>query len=104
MKGPGKGISNNPAGKPKGTPNKAGRDLKERIAELLEGQFDRFTEAMAGLNDKDYVKAYTEIMPFALPKMASAQLTIDTNEEDKRTVRDLFPDELKDDQSESSAP
>lgn len=94
----------NPNGRPKGSPNKAGRELKERIAELLEGQFDRFTEAMAGLNDRDYVKAYTEIMPFALPKMASAQLTIETTEEEKRTVRDLFPDELKDDQSEPETP
>lgn len=104
MKGPGKGHTNNPNGRPTGSTNKVGADLKQRIADLLNDKFDDFNLALDGLEDKDLVKAYTDLVPFAVPKMATASLTIESTEEAKKTVRDLFPDTItvKDGQSESS--
>lgn len=94
------GMCNNPNGRPKGSIDKVSRDLKQRIADLLDNKFDRFNEALDSLDDKEMVKAYTDLVPFAVPKMASASLIIDT-ESIKKTVHDLFPDELKDGEPES---
>lgn len=96
-----KGRTNNPAGKPPGTQNKVGADRKKAIAEILESKADRFSTAMESLDDKEFVKAYIDLLAYNIPKMASAHLDIETNEDAKKTVHDLFPDELKDGESES---
>jgi len=89
-----KGRTNNPNGRPIGSTNKVSADLKQRIADLLDEKFDRFNEALNSLDDKEMVKAYTDLVPFAVPKMASASVTIESIEEVKKSVNDLFPDQL----------
>jgi hypothetical protein len=96
-----KGRTNNPNGRPIGATNKVGSDLKQRIADLLNDKFDAFNTALDGLDDRDLVRAYTDLVPFAVPKMATAQVNIETIEAIKKTVSDLFPDEVKDGESES---
>lgn len=41
-KGPGKGNTNNPYGRPKGAKDKISKEVKERIAEFVAGNFEEF--------------------------------------------------------------
>ena len=63
-KGPGKGVSNNPAGKPKGTQNGTTKSLKEFYVSLLEDNRDKMKEALKKLSEKDsfqYLQAMDKI-------------------------------------------
>jgi hypothetical protein len=102
MRGPGKGNSGNPAGKPPGTKNKVGADVKKAIAQILENKGDEFNLALGRLEDKDFVRAYIDLLPYNIPKMATANLTIESIEEAKKTVHDLFPESIDNGQSEST--
>jgi len=84
---------NNPNGRPIGAKNKVGAELKERIAQFLEDKFADFSLLWDGLDDKDKARIYVDVIPYAVPKMASTAVTIDT-EQTKKTVNDLFPDTL----------
>lgn len=93
MQGPGKGRTNNPHGRPLGSKNVAGAELKERISKFLNDKFDDFSSLWDGLDDKDKARIYVDVIPYVVPKMAAASVTIDA-EATKKTIADLFPDSL----------
>jgi hypothetical protein len=90
---PPKGKVNNPNGRPIGAKNKVGADLKERISKFLNDKFDDFSELWDGLEAKDKARIYVDVIPYVVPKMASANVTFDTDQV-KKTINDLFPDSL----------
>jgi hypothetical protein len=99
--GPPKGTINNPNGRPAGSQNKATRVFKEWIASFIDSKIDDFSEVYDRLDDKDKAKVMIDLLAYVTPKMASASMIIETIDDAKKTVHDLFPDELKDDQPES---
>ncbi len=66
-----KGKSGNPAGKKAGTKNKAGAKVKEIIEGILTepANAERLKTEFASLKGRDFVKAYTELAPYVIPKM-----------------------------------
>ena len=70
-RGPGKGNTNNPNGRPKGTPNKTTKEMREVFAVIMSGQIDRIREALDNLYEADpikYLDILNKYMPYYMPK------------------------------------
>lgn len=92
MKGPGKGHTNNPKGKPKGATNKENRLTRELITRLIEDNWDLLIADIQKLDSKERVKALTDLMKYSLPALSAVQADISTITEEKiAKVRALFP-------------
>lgn len=63
-----KGITNNPNGRPKGTPNRTTAELREMITTLFESKYEDFTNALDELEAKEKVDAYIKLMSYIIPK------------------------------------
>lgn len=74
-------------GRKAGTPNKVKYDLRQKIKEFAE---DNFEEVIAAWNcitePKDKVKAYIDLCTYALPKLQAVQL--DAHVSTKSSVED----------------
>ena len=67
---PAKGVSNNPAGKPKGTQNRTTKTTREALKKALAGHIKALPQYLDKIeNPKDKVDALAKILPYILPKM-----------------------------------
>lgn len=57
-------------GRAKGTPNKATTDLKTWVASILDGGRDRFVKSLDGLEPSEYIRVFTGLLNYVLPKQA----------------------------------
>lgn len=73
-----KGQTNNPAGRPKGAVNKTSAAIRERITAFLDANFDQVQKDFESpeLSVRDKLKFYTELLPYAVPKLQSTTLDI----------------------------
>lgn len=55
-------------GRAKGTPNKVTTDLKTWVASILDGGRDKFVESLDGLEPSEYVRVFTALLNYVLPK------------------------------------
>ena len=69
-----KGQSGNPDGRRKGAANKVTTELRERIKDFLEGQWDKISRDFNTLEPKDRVAHFERLLQFILPRMASMDL------------------------------
>ena len=69
-----KGQTNNPAGRPKGSINKANKELREMIKDFLTENLENFQEEFANLDTKDKLKFIADILPYGLPKYQPAEM------------------------------
>lgn len=63
-----KGISGNPNGRRIGSKNKAGSELRERIAGFLTDHFQTLVEDFQSLPPQDRHKIFTSLLPYCLGK------------------------------------
>jgi len=63
-------------GRVKGTPNKATAELKDRLKQFLDLNFDPAVEAYLRLDDKDKVLLYEKFLTYALPKQSAGTMTV----------------------------
>lgn len=73
-----KGNKYNPAGRPKGTANKATTQAREAIASFVEGNVDRLTgwlDQIADDNPRDAFQAFMAVVEYHIPKLARSELT-----------------------------
>jgi hypothetical protein len=71
MKGPGKGKTNNPKGKPKGALNRTTKESKELLEQVLLGQVDNINSALIKVLKDDpakYLDACSKLFNYVLPK------------------------------------
>jgi hypothetical protein len=71
MRGPGKGKTNNPNGRPKGVPNRTTQEAKELLEQIMFGQIENINEALNNLKEKDYSRyldACSKLFTYVLPK------------------------------------
>jgi Family of unknown function (DUF5681) len=66
-----KGNSGNPLGRPKGSKNKAGEELRNLISHFLEPRFAGIVKDYKSLSPRDRIKVYTNLLQFALTKLQS---------------------------------
>lgn len=90
-----KGRSGNPNGRPKGSQNKTTDELRQRITELLESQFDSVIKDLAALEPKDRVNAWLRLLEFGLPKLQRSEIIQEPEaEENQFDYSKLTDDEL----------
>lgn len=82
------------AGRKKGTPNKMTKERREVLAKFLDDKFEEFKDAWDAIDDP-YKKCsiYTDLIPFATPKLQSIELK-------EQAGRKTFEDELDELQGE----
>jgi hypothetical protein len=70
-----KGKVNNPSGRPTGAANKVSASVKSRIVSFVEEDFDGYMQRIKTLDDKDYIKAMTELIKLVVPRPLNEEET-----------------------------
>jgi len=71
MRGPGKGKTNNPNGRAKGSQNRTTKEAKEFLEYVMFGQLENMQMALNELKSKDnarYLDACSKLFSYVLPK------------------------------------
>ncbi len=70
MRGPGKGKTNNPKGRTKGSPNRTTKEAKEFLEFVMFGQLDNINAAFEALKKEPhkYIDAYSKMFGYVMPK------------------------------------
>ena len=63
-----KGKTNNPNGRPKGTPNKITSTVRAWLLEVINGNRDQFLQDLQALEPADRVEVLLKLLPYVLPK------------------------------------
>lgn len=85
-------------GRAKGTPNKATTDLKTWVASILDDSRDKFVESLDKLEPSEFIKVFTGLLNYALPKQAPTTPD-DMLEKEKKMMQELLlsmPEEMID--------
>lgn len=61
-RGPGKGVSNNPAGRPKDTPNKVTAEMRVIVRDIVDGRLGDLAEALDTLRETNPDRFATHII------------------------------------------
>jgi hypothetical protein len=88
-----KGMTNNPNGRPKGIPNKSTNDLRQWIADFIEGQREQIVMDWQQLEPKERLQMFEKLMRFVLPTLQATTLQTDfermTDEQIDRIIEEL---------------
>jgi len=103
-RGPGKGKTNNPNGRPKGTPNKTTLEARELFNEVISGEVKNIKESLDRIRKEDhykYMSVIEKLFGYVFPKKrditsndkpiqtpASLNITVD-NSETAKTLKKL---------------
>lgn len=93
-----KGHTGNPNGRPKGTPNKVTTDLRAWVNDILSNGKERFNEYLEQLPPDEYIRTFTTLLNYVLPKMASTTPD-DVLRKEKEMLQELIlslPEEMVD--------
>ena len=89
-----KGASGNPNGRPRGSKNKVSGNLRLMIADFLENNFQKVIRDFKKLPPKDRLKFYTDLLPYAAPKLSSTDMSVSfeqmTDEQLDRLLQELL--------------
>ncbi|MBF0260090.1 MAG: hypothetical protein HQK62_14900 [Desulfamplus sp.] len=64
-----KGQTNNPNGRPKGTPNKITKELRETLKSIIANELETLPEQLSTLEPKDRIELIVKLMAYVLPKV-----------------------------------
>lgn len=85
-----KGGKRENAGRPKGSPNKDTKALRERITALMDERWEKFLQDLDKLSPKDRVNTMVSLMEYTLPKLNRTEVKDVTNIE---AIMKLSPEE-----------
>lgn len=69
-----KGEVRNPNGRPKGSPNKATKQLRELVSDLVQREFENVDTLLLQLEPKERAKFLTDLMKYVLPSLSSINM------------------------------
>ncbi len=72
--------SNNPNGRPKGSPNKATKEIREVLTSAITNEIPHMVECLERLrttDDKTYINAMAKLIAFVVPKPQEIELKSD---------------------------
>lgn len=84
-----KGHTNNPNGRPKGTPNKVTQTVKEWIAEIVEKNMERIESDMEALSPRERIIFFERLLAYVVPKQQAIKAEVETTEHPKRTWQEV---------------
>jgi hypothetical protein len=87
MKGPGKGKTNNPNGRPAGSPNKVTKLLRDRVSDFLNKKWPQVEKDFDQLDPKDKIILYERLMQYIIPRMQATELSFDETKPDSNFLR-----------------
>lgn len=85
-----KGVSGNPSGRPKGSNNKISENLRIKINEFLNNQFDPIIKDLECLPLKDRIKLYCDLLQYALPKMQATSYEINFDDLSEQQLDEIL--------------
>jgi len=68
------------SGRPMGSPNKATKELRDRINKILSSSEAKFTKELNLLTGKAYIDAIKDLMEFAIPKLQRQEIKHEIDE------------------------
>lgn len=74
-----KGHTNNPNGRPKGTPNKVTQNMREWIAALIDNNREQIEEDLKALEPKERVQMLERLMQYVVPKQQAVSADMSRN-------------------------
>lgn len=83
----------NRAGRPQGTKNKVSQEIRERISDFLENNFDDIQSDIQQLEPRDRIKFFIDLLSFGLPKLKNIEMDVQ-NRPDLH-LHDLGKDEIR---------
>ena len=85
-------------GRQQGTPNKATKEAKEWINEILTNGRERFEQSLVQITPEEYIKTYMGLLNYVTPKMQAVTLEATLEAEYKQIERllDNAPSEAVD--------
>ena len=92
-----KGIAKT-GGRQKGTPNKVTTPTKEWLGSLLENKREQFEEYLDNLEPNEFIKVYSNLLSYHIPKMNSVNIDAQINAEMNALTRllETAPEEAVD--------
>jgi hypothetical protein len=94
-KGPGKGVSNNPAGKPKGALNKTTKEARLLFMQIMDGEIDHIATALEAVRNESpakYLDVMAKLFQYSMPK----QLDVKTDDKPITGLTVTYVDKIKD--------
>ncbi len=70
-----KGQTNNPAGRPKGIPNRLTKELRCTLKAVIDQELENLPEILDSLEGKDRLEFICKLLPYVLPKVESVGMT-----------------------------
>ena len=74
-----KGITKS-GGRKRGTPNKVTADMKERIKQFVEAEFESVAKDFKSLDPRDRIQLFEKFLNYILPRQTSANVTAEVTE------------------------
>lgn len=79
-----KGHTNNPNGRPKGTPNKVTSELKAWLVELIEGNHEQIKADLQAIEPEERIRLLFSILPYIIPKQQAVSGKLETSWDEQR--------------------
>lgn len=89
------GKSGNPSGRPTGAKNKVNAQVKEFIEGLLIDNTEDLKKEFKELKGRDKIKAFVDLLPYVVPKLASSSFDIDLERLSDEQLDELYDRILK---------
>ena len=70
------GMTNNRKGKPKGTKNKVGKELRQMIVDFVTGEVANIRKNYSKLSPKDKLTFLKDVMPYGISKLSQIDLDL----------------------------
>lgn len=72
-----KGKTNNPNGRPKGTPNKTTGEMRCKIQKLVDANWKTISKDIQKMPPRDRVDMVVKLLPYVTPKLQITELNVD---------------------------
>lgn len=85
-----KGMTNNPAGRKKGTPNKVTNDLRQWVTTFIERNTGQIEKDWAKLKPQERIVLFEKLLKYCLPSLQSMQVETDLNQLSDEQLKTLI--------------
>lgn len=87
-----KGKTNNPNGRPKGSPNKTTKELRELITRFVTEKWELVNNDFENLKPKERIMFFEKLLQYVLPKFHSLPINDEVEQED---IKQKLPEWMK---------